>query len=153
MSKTKIQMQRRGHALHLTSPVWADILEAFPERCDLNVSITRARSIRQNGTYWGLLQFVIDHGPESISAKWPDKDQLSDALQLETGYVKQISLGSGLLYGVPEHKNFDDMAQEKFNRYFNAAMAKLIQWCNYDPLPLYKQYLADKHGSSMGRAA
>lgn len=146
MAKTKIQMQRKGHRLEIMSPVWADLLEAFPEGCDLNVAITRARSVRQNGTYWGLLQFVIDHGPEYISAKWPDKDQLSDALQLETGFVRQISLGNGLMYGVPEHKNFDDMPQDKFNRYFEAALGKLIQWCNYDPLPLYKQYLAEKHG-------
>lgn len=147
MAKAKIQMRRKGDKLECFSPIWAELLSEFPECVDLNVSITRARSVRQNGTYWGLLNFVIDEGPEWISKKWPDKDQLSDALQIELGYVRQISLSNGLIYGVPEHKNFDDMAQEKFNKLFNATLVKITELCGYDPLPYYQQWLKDKRAA------
>jgi hypothetical protein len=89
MSKTTIQMQRRGQRLECVSPVWADLLEEFPQGVDLNVAITRARSLRQNGTYFGTLAWLISDGPERFAKTWLTKDELSDALQLEVGFVRQ----------------------------------------------------------------
>lgn len=146
MSKTTVTMHRSGHRLELTSPVWFDFLEEFPEKTDLNVSITRARSARQNGTYWGLLGYLATQGPEFITSRWPHAQQLSDAIQLETGYVRQIKLAMGVLYSVPESKSFEEMSQAKFSAYFEAALTKLTEWCGYEPLPLYVAYLKHKHG-------
>lgn len=142
----KLVMRREGTRLTCPSISWAEMLMELPEGVDLNVTATRARSVRQNGTYWGLLTFVVDQGPEWMSRQWPTKDELSDALQLETGFVRQIKLASGLIYAVPASKSFEEMSQEKFNGYFEAAHKKLIEWCNYDPLPLYTQWLQDRHG-------
>jgi hypothetical protein len=137
----KITMQRRGDRLECTSPVWADLLSEVAQGVDLNVSITQARSVRQNASYWGVLKFVIDHGPEWIGEKWPDKDHLSDALQLELGYTRKILLKNDLIVNVPEHKNFEKMAQAKFNKYFEAVQRLLGEWCGFDVLENYMIWL------------
>lgn len=141
----KLVMRREGARLTCPSASWAELLMELPEGVDLNVTATRARSVRQNGTYWGLLAFVVEHGPEWMSGQWPTKDELSDALQLETGFVRQIKLGSGLIYAVPASKSFEEMSQEKFNAYFSKAHSKLIEWFDYDPLPLYQQWLQERY--------
>lgn len=137
MTKHTIIMRRRGHALHCISAEEGDMLATFPEGCDLNVSVSRARSLRQNNTYWGLLAWVIDNGPEWIGRKWPDKDHLSDALQLDLGYVRYVGMFSGEVRAFPESKSFQEMPQDKFNRYFEAVQGLLTEMCGYDPLPLY----------------
>lgn len=144
MSKTTIQMQRRGQRLECVSPVWADMLEEFPQGVDLNVAITRARSLRQNGTYWGALAWLITDGPEWIGQKWLTKDELSDALQLEVGFVRQIKLANGLNYAVPKSKNFEECSQDVFNRYFEAAQRKLTEWCRYDAVAAYLEHMAGR---------
>lgn len=144
MSKTTIQMQRRGQRLECVSPAWADLLEEIPQGVDLNVAITRARSLKQNGTYWGTLAWLITDGPEQFGRTWLSKDELSDALQLEVGFVRQIRLANGLTYAVPKSKNFEECNQEKFNTYFDAAQRKLTQWCGYDPVAAYLDHMADR---------
>lgn len=144
MSKTTVQMQRRGQRLECVSPVWADLLEEFPQGVDLNVAITRARSLRQNGTYWGCLAWLITDGPERIGKTWLTKEELSDALQLEVGFVRQIKLANGLTYAVPKSKNFEECSQETFNAYFDAAQEKLAEWCNFDVVAAYLEHMADR---------
>lgn len=137
MTKTTIIMRRKGHALHCASQCEGDMIETFPEGCDLNVAVSRARSLRQNNTYWGLLKWVIENGPEWIGKKWPDKDHLSDALQIDLGYVRYVAMVGGEVRAFPESKSFQEMPQDKFNAYFEAVQKRLIEMCKYDPLPLY----------------
>lgn len=144
MAKTTIQMQRRGQRLECMSPVWADLLEAFPEHVDLNVAITRARSKKQNGTYWGLLAWVLLNGPEWMGAQWLTKHELSDALQLEVGFVRQIRLANGLTYAVPKSKNFEECSQEVFNAYFEKSQVKLNEWTGFDALAYYLDSMRER---------
>lgn len=137
MSKTTIIMRRRGHAIHAIDQIEGEALEVFPEHCDLNVTITRARSLRQNNTYWGLLKWVIDNGPEWIGKTWPEPDHLSDALQIDRGYVRLVADFDGEVRAYPESKSFQEMPQDKFNRYFEAVQRRLVEMCGYDPLPIY----------------
>ncbi|RWF41620.1 MAG: hypothetical protein EOS46_27905 [Mesorhizobium sp.] len=136
-NKSTIIMRRRGHALHATAQWEGDMLETFPEGCDLNVAVSRARSLRQNNTYWGLLGWVIENGPEWIGGKWPEADHLSDALQIDLGYVRYVGMFGGEVRAFPESKSFQEMPQDKFNRYFTAVQGRLTEMCNYDPLPIY----------------
>lgn len=145
----KLVMRREGDRLACQSPVWLDMLAELPEGVDLNVTATRARSLPQLGTYWGLLQFIIEHGPEWISKKWLTKDELSDALQLEVGFVRQIALRGlpeGVTYAVPASKSFSECSQDKFNAYFNSVQDVLRRWCNFDPVPTYQQWMQDRYG-------
>jgi hypothetical protein len=144
VGKTTITMQRRGQRLECTSPAWADLLDEFPQGVDLNVAVTRARSQRQNGTYWGALAWLITDGPERIGKTWLTKDELSDALQLEVGFVRQIKLANGLTYAVPRSKNFEECSQEVFNAYFDAAQVKLEEWCGYDAVSAYLEHMASR---------
>ena len=144
MSKTTIQMQRKGQRLECISPVWADLLEEFPQGVDLNVAITRARSLRQNGTYWGALAWLISDGPEWFGKRWTTKDELSDALQLEVGFVRQIKLANDLIYAVPRSKNFEECSQDVFNAYFEAANRQLTEWCRFDPIAAYLGHMAGR---------
>lgn len=137
MAKKTMMMRRRGHTLSCFSQVEGDMLETFPENCDLNVTVSRARSVRQNNTYWGLLAWVIDNGPEWIGKKWPDALGLSDALQIDLGFVRYVAHFNGEVRAYPESKSFEEMPQDKFNRYFEAVQGRLTGMCQYDPLPLY----------------
>jgi hypothetical protein len=137
-------MRRRGFTLECPDQGWADLLAELPEGIDLNVKATRARSIKQLGTYWGMLSFVVEHGPEWISKRWPTKDELSDALQLQVGFVRQIGLRGlpeGITYAVPASKSFAECSQERFNQFFTSVQAVLSDWCGFDPVPTYQEWL------------
>lgn len=140
-------MRRQGPRLECPSQDWADLLCELPEGVDLKVKATRARSIKQLGTYWGLLSFVIEHGPEWIGQRWPTRDELSDALQIEVGFVRQIGLRglpAGCTYAVPASKSFAECSQERFNQFFNSVQTVLYGWCEFDPVPTYKQWMAER---------
>lgn len=137
----KLVMRREGTRLTCPSPDWLDMLMGLPEDVDLNVSATRARSIPQLGTYWASLAFALEHGPEWVSAQWLTKDELSDALQIEVGFVNQIKLGNGMVYGVPKSKSFSECPQEVFNAYFSAASDQLARWCGFDVVRAYLDHM------------
>lgn len=140
----RLVMRRKGLRLECPSEDWDMLLTELPESVDLNVVATKARSLSQLGTYWGLLSFVIEHGPEWIGRRWMTKDELSDALQLEVGFVRQISLRGlpeGSAYAVPASKSFSECSHEHFTKFFNLALDKLTAWCGYDPMPLYVEWL------------
>jgi hypothetical protein len=138
---TKLVMRREGTRLTCPSPDWLDMLMELPEGIDLNVNATRARSIPQLGTYWASLSFALEHGPEWVTKRWLTKDELSDALQLEVGFVNQIKLGNGMLYGVPKSKSFSECSQDVFNAYFSRAADQLAQWCGFDVVRAYLNHM------------
>ena len=139
----KLVLRRKGHALHAPDQEWGALMEELPEGVDLNVSASRARSIPQLGTSWGLLSWVCQNA-ERVGDLYPTKDELSDALQLEVGFVRHIrirGLPPGQTYAVPASKSFAECSQERFNRYFSAALDALTKWCGYDPLPEYMEWM------------
>lgn len=131
-----VNMERKGHTLQACREWDGEALESLPPGATLRVKITRARSVDQNSMYWGLLHRVVREGPEWMSKQWPTADHLSDALQLELGYVRQIRLPNGMVYGVPESKSFAEMSQTKFNAYFEAVLIKLNEWLGYEATKL-----------------
>jgi hypothetical protein len=133
---TTVNMRRIGHNLVAAAEWDGEALEALPENTDLKVKITRARSVDQNSMYWGLLRRVVREGPEWMSNQWPTADELSDALQLELGFVNQIKLPNGMVYGVPKSKSFENMSQTKFNTYFEAVLVKLNEWLGFEATTL-----------------
>ncbi len=135
MSAT-VNMLRKGHNLIPASEWDGEMLETMPEGVDLKAKITRSRSVDQNAMYWGLLSRAVKEGPEWMSNQWPDAEHLSDALQLELGYVRQIKLPNGMIYGVPQSKSFTEMSQTKFNAYFEQVLLKLREWLGFEPKEL-----------------
>lgn len=137
----KLVMRREGTRLTCPSEDWLDMLMKLPEDVDLNVSATRARSIPQLGTYWASLNFALEHGPEWMSKRWLTQDEISDALQIEVGFVNQIKLGNGMTYGVPKSKSFSECSQDVFNAYFSAASDQLARWCDFDVVRAYLDHM------------
>lgn len=138
----KLVLRRKGANLYAPSQEWADLMEELPEHVDLNVTATRARSLSQLGTYWATLSFAVEHGPETLSEQWPTKDELSDFLQLEVGFVRHIAMPTEhgpIYYRVPASKSFSECSQDRFNQFFSAAMIRLAKLCGFDAL---EQYLA-----------
>ncbi len=141
----KLVMRRKGANLEATSQDWADLLAELPQGVDLNVTVTRARSLPQLGTYWGLLSYMISDGPEKIGRSYATKDELSDALQLTVGFVRQIAIpGASMTYAVPKSKSFTECSQARFNEYFNSVQAVLDEWCGYQALPSYMQWMEER---------
>jgi hypothetical protein len=144
----KLVMRREGTRLSCPSPDWMELLMELPEGVDLNVNATRARSLPQLGTYFGLLAWVCQN--VEAARLWPSKDELSDFLQLETGFVRQIAIPTehGPIYArVPASKNFTECSQDRFNAYMQAALDRLTRLCGYDPLPHYFAWMETRHGN------
>lgn len=143
---SKLVLRRKGTSLYAPSQDWADLLVELPEHVDLNVTATKARSLPQLGTYWGLLTWVCANVEQA--GPWPTKDELSDWLQLEAGFVRHIAIpqmkGDPIYYRVPASKSFAECPQERFNAYFEAAHGRLVKLCGYDPLPVYLDYLKQR---------
>lgn len=143
---SKLVLRRKGATLYAPSQDWADLLAELPEHVDLNVTATRARSLPQLGTYWGLLTWVCAN--VGAAEPWPSKDELSDWLQLEAGLVRHIAIpipdGDPIYYRVPASKSFAECSQERFNAFFEAAHNRLVKLCEYDPLPVYLEELRQR---------
>lgn len=140
----KIILRREGTHLVPPSQDWADLLMALPEGVDLNCAITRARSLPQLGTYFASLKFALENGPEWVSKRWLTEQELSDALQLEVGFVNQIKLGNGMSYAVPKSKSFTECSQDTFNAYFTAAADQLARWCDFDVVRAYLDHMRQR---------
>ncbi len=111
--------------------------DAIPVGPVLKVTTTVPRSIKQNNTYWGLLAWVIENGPEWIGKKWQTAQAFSDAMQLHLGYVRHVALFNGEVRAFPESKSFEEMTQARFSEYFNKVQIELNEMCGYEPLPMY----------------
>lgn len=144
---TKAVMHKEGQRLVPAGACWADMMEGIPQGVDLNVTVTQARSIPQLGTYWGALDWVIKNGPEWIGDRWLSRDELSDALQMEVGFVRPIShpaMPKGTVYNVPKSKSFSECSQKEFNTYFEAVQTTLVKWCNFDAVEAYLIWMAER---------
>jgi hypothetical protein len=143
----KLVLRRKGATLYAPSQDWADLMAELPEHVDLNVSATRARSLSQLGTYWATLDFAIKHGPEKVSDQWATKDELSDFLQVEVGFVRHVAFETkaGLVYArFPLSKSFSECTQDKFNAFFQLAMDRLAQLCGFDVLAAYLEHMRER---------
>jgi hypothetical protein len=139
---TKLVLRRRGANLYAPSQDWAEIMQDLPEHVDLNVTATKARSLSQLGTYWGALAWVCAN--VEAAAPWPTKDELSDWLQLEVGFVRHIAIplpnGEQIYYRVPASKSFAECSQERFNLFFEAVVVRLTKLCGFDPVDAYIEH-------------
>ena len=145
----KLVLRRRGANLYAPDQTWADLMSELPEQVDLNVNATRARSLSQLGTYWGALTWVCAN--VDAAAPWRTKDELSDWLQLEVGFVRHIAIplpnGDQICYRVPASKSFAECSQERFNAFFEAVTVRLVALCGYDAVAAYIEHQKQAHAA------
>ena len=133
MNKVAIPMRRVGHKLEITSEVWVDMLEEYPEGVDLNVKITRARSVKQNGYYWVGLGIAQHNLSDAETLKWPTPRKIHKSLLVDLGYVETVWSFSGVPSIQADSTAFKNMKTEEFNTYFERARVMLTDHLGYDP--------------------
>jgi hypothetical protein len=146
----KLVLRRKGARLEAPTQDWADLMEGIPEGVDLNVKVTRARSIPQLGTYWRTLAFVLHNWPDTAPAQYATPEDLSDALQLSVGFSKPIALPGliDVVYAVPRSKSFNECSQHDFNAYMDLAIRRLSEWIGYAPADVYLEHMANRKGAA-----
>ena len=96
--------------------------EAWEQHSKLKVGtlvgarIARSRSILQHRRYWKVLECAV-----AATDWWETPELLHIALKEATGHFTIVRLMNGRMIKVPGSTSFDDMNQDEFNAYCDAA--------------------------------
>ena len=114
-------MKRRTGGLWPVGPYDYELLDKYPFDKELQFEEPKQRrSNKHHNLYWKLLTEIVNNSEE-----WMSKDELHDAIVVETGYYTVQRLLDGGTMVKPESISFARMGQEKFNIYWDRAMAVL----------------------------
>lgn len=78
--------------------------------------IARSRSIQHHRLYWKVLECAV-----AATDCWETPELLHIALKEATGHFTIVRLMNGRMIKVPGSTSFDDMNQDEFNAYCDAA--------------------------------
>jgi hypothetical protein len=127
--KRPIYMRRVGSTLQCVSAMDQELLTSYGEGVDLEVNISRKRSLPQLRLYWSILGKVVE-----ATDAYPTAEHLHDAIKLELGYVRPIRKIDGSLRFLPDSVALHEMEQPDFQVYFDRAMQLIAQTFGFDPL-------------------
>lgn len=82
--------------------------------------IARSRSIQQHRRYWKVLECAVN-----ATDWWATPELLHIALKEAAGHFTIVRLMNGRMIKVPGSTSFDEMNQEEFNAYCDAALRML----------------------------
>lgn len=116
MHSDAVTMRRKGDALVAADTNAAKIMERMKDGQLVAVRLIRGRSAAQNRRYWLVLKCVVD-----ATGRWSTPDELHEALKVETGHYQAVQLIGGRVIKVPGSTSFDEMGQDAFQAYMDAA--------------------------------
>lgn len=122
MKPSTIHVRRIGGMLSPADARAAETLHRIPQRAPFSIRVQRERSHEQLALYWQCLERVVE-----ATGRWRTAEELHLALKIATGYVEKVRLIDGRRVLVPESVAFDQMSQDEFTRYFDAAMRVLCE--------------------------
>jgi|SRR5215475_656161 len=122
MKASTILCRRIGGALWPENEKSAEAIRKIPRYTSVSVRILRERNHEQLALYWRVLDRVVE-----ATGRWRCSEELHLALKIATGRISDIQLINGRKVLVPESVAFDQMNQEEFTRYFDAAMRVLCE--------------------------
>ena len=122
MKASTILCRRIGGALWPENEKSAEAIRKIPRYTSVSVRILRERNHEQLALYWRVLDRVVE-----ATGRWRCSEELHLALKIATGRISDIHLINGRKVLVPESVAFDQMNQEEFTRYFDAAMRVLCE--------------------------
>jgi hypothetical protein len=127
---TKIQVHLKSGQLLPVSQYDAQRMEDFADGQVFNLTSTGKRSNPHHNLYWAALRNVCKD-----TGKWPTEKHLHDELKFACGYysMKYNEMAEEFMR-IPNSISFDQMSQQDFMKYFEAAMEKLSDAIGYDPL-------------------
>lgn len=130
--KPKISLQKTRTGLVPLDAYSATRVEELPLGSEFWASVATKRTNKQNSLYWSILREVID-----ATALWSTEEHLHNLLKMDLGYRSLEMKMNGEMHWVPDSTAFNQMDQEKFDKYFKKAMARLSEVAGYDVLSPY----------------
>lgn len=100
---------------------WAQHKKLKPEML-VGARIARSRSIQQHRRYWKVLECAV-----AATDWWDTPELLHIALKEATGHFTIVRLLNGRMIKVPGSTAFDEMTQDEFNHYCDAAFRILAE--------------------------
>lgn len=132
--KNKIQFRRHGDALVPASVDDAVLLrDDYAEGALLDAALTHPRSTNRNAHYWAGLTTAVKNFDDDLLNKYPTKESLHRALLTYLGYTTTTWQFDGTPRIEADSTAFDKMKTADFERYFERAKAKIIEWLDYNP--------------------
>lgn len=104
-------------------------LATYKRDAEVFVTIRKPRNIGQHRLLFALLRKVREN-----SDRWADEECLLHDLKLATGlYTTHTNLLTGEIYPRAESISFAAMPQQRFEEWFNKALATLAEYLGTDP--------------------
>ena len=104
-------------------------LERFAVGTEFRASSMTKRSLPQHRTYWKALSHTVE-----ATGRWATPEHLHEDLKDDLGYWVTIKGLDGKPKKIIDSTAFDAMKQEDFQRYFDAAMARIAEATGFDPM-------------------
>lgn len=107
-----------------------EVIMADPPGTEYELLKASKRKPAQHRTYWKALDLVV-----KSTGRWATSEHLHDELKIACGYyrvAKSLSTGQDLI--LPDSTAWSKMDQDSFKVYMDAAMAKLSEAVQFDPL-------------------
>ena len=127
--KMPLVLRRTERGLEPRSQLARDLLAQYAVHSDVEISIKKKRSLPQLRLYWQMLQNVV-----AATDAWATAEHLHDALKLDLGYTTPIKTMDGRLAMIPDSIALSKMDSAQFQKFFDAAAARLAEVCGFDPL-------------------
>lgn len=129
--KAGIIFQKTPRGCVPVSAIDAEDYDALPLGTEFDLVPRTKRSLPQLRTFWAALGALV-----KATGAWPSKEHLCDALKRDLGYVEVRRNLIGQPYLATDSIALDEMAADEFQRFMDAAMARLAEVTGVDPLSL-----------------
>ena len=116
MHSDAVTVRRNGTALVPADENAAKIIARMKDGQLAAMRLIRGRSAAQNRMYWSVLKCVVE-----ATGRWHTPDELHEALKIATGHCSTVRLVNGRMIKVPGSTSFDEMSQDAFQTYMDAA--------------------------------
>lgn len=114
-------------------PKAGELLNKIPQDRPVMVRVLRNRSAQQNALYWRCLEGVVE-----ATGRWRTAEELHTALKVAVGYVDVVQLLDGRRVLVPKSTRFDQLTQDEFQEFMDAALRilclEVMGGCSIDEL-------------------
>jgi hypothetical protein len=117
MKPATLLCRRIGGALWPVDEESKKLARRLPAKKPVAIRLVAERSREQLALYWQVLGRVVD-----ATGRWHTPEELHLALKIATGRVGTVHLLDGRAVLVPASTAFDQMTQDEFQSYFDAAM-------------------------------
>jgi hypothetical protein len=124
---------RRGRALVPTTQDGRDAVNALEEGQRVMVAVTPARNVRQFCLFWAACQVVAE-------ATDTTKDSVKDWLLLKLNYSEPIFYPDGTMRIVTKSIAWENMPQDEFETFFDAAILKMSELLAVAPTELRQRF-------------